>query len=77
MGLGRIGDGIELGIGMQCGIMEVVMHGASVDEDVGVPEKELNDFNPQVFPVNPGLNNMMNPGLNNMMSQHLGRCLKT
>lgn len=69
MGLGRIGDGIELGIGMQCGIMEVVMHGASVDEDVGVPEKELNDFNPQVFPVN--------PGLNNMMSQHLGRCLKT
>ena len=31
-----------------------------MDEDAAVPGQELNDFSPQVFPVNPGLNNMKN-----------------
>ena len=34
--------------------------GEWMEEDADIPGKELNDFSPQVFLLNPGLNNMRN-----------------
>ena len=31
-----------------------------MEEDADIPGKELNDFSPQMFLLNPGLNNMRN-----------------
>lgn len=47
----RVGDGQAV---WQCSL-----NGDWVDEGAGVHGQELSDFNPQVSPVNTGLNNMI------------------
>lgn len=41
-------------------VLQCFLNGKWMEEDADIPGKELNDFSPQVFLLNPGLNNMRN-----------------